>query len=143
MLQVNGCLSYSEKVPDGFYVVHGMDPYVWSMCMDQQENGRVPSLESLKALDPCSDSSIGAVLIDRRGDPGLKELQNAVFRISQSCITTEAVVKQLAKLVFNHMGLVYQSYRWGSCLINFLVSKCFINKMISMLFFWGLKGFSI
>ncbi|KAJ9181444.1 hypothetical protein P3X46_009576 [Hevea brasiliensis] len=101
---VSGCLSYFDKIPDGFYQIHGMDPYVWTVCSDLQENGRIPSIESLKSVDPSADSSLEVVLIDRRSDPSLKELQNRVHSISCSCITTKEVVDQLAKLVCNRMG---------------------------------------
>lgn len=101
---VNGCLSYFDKVPDGFYLIHGMDPYVWTMCTDLQENGRIPSLELLKSIDSSIGSSVEAVLVDRRSDPGLKELHNRVLSISCSCITTKEVVDQLAKLVCSRMG---------------------------------------
>ncbi|GAV85435.1 Pkinase_Tyr domain-containing protein/EDR1 domain-containing protein [Cephalotus follicularis] len=101
---VNGCLSYFDKIPDGFYVIHGIDPYVWTVCTDLHENGRIPSLESLRSVDPIANSSIEVVLIDRRSDPSLKELQNRVHGISCSCITLKEVVDQLAKLVCNRMG---------------------------------------
>lgn len=104
MYQVNGSLSYFDKVPDGFYLVNGLDPYAWSVCTDLNENGRIPSIESLRSVDPSSDSSIEVVLIDRRSDSSLKELQNRVINISCSCVTTKEVVDQLAKLVCNHMG---------------------------------------
>ncbi|KAH9738423.1 serine/threonine-protein kinase CTR1 [Citrus sinensis] len=68
------------------------------------ENGRIPSIESLRSVDPSSDSLIEVVLIDRRSDPSLKELQNRVVNISCTCITTQEVVDQLAKLVCNRMG---------------------------------------
>ncbi|XP_019179574.1 PREDICTED: serine/threonine-protein kinase CTR1-like [Ipomoea nil] len=101
---VNGCLSYFDKIPDGFYLIHGMDPYVWIVCSDLQESGRIPSLESLKAADPSILPSVEVTLIDRRTDPSLKELQNRIHNLSPSCITTKEVVDQLAKLVCNHMG---------------------------------------
>ncbi|XP_048321304.1 serine/threonine-protein kinase CTR1 isoform X6 [Ziziphus jujuba] len=101
---VNGCLSYFDKVPDGFYLIHGMNPYIWTVCTDLQENGRIPSLESLKSVDPSIESSIEAILVDRRSDPSLKELQNRVHGISSGCINTKEVVDQLAKLVCNRMG---------------------------------------
>lgn len=101
---MNGCLSYSDKIPDGFCLIHGMDSYVWTVCADLQESGRIPSLESLKSMDPSFDSSIEVVLIDQRNDPSLKELQNRVLSLSCSCITTKEVVDQLAKLVCNRMG---------------------------------------
>ena len=101
---MNGCLSYFDKVPDGFYLIHGMNPYVWSVCTELQENGRIPSIESLRSVDPTTESSIEVVLIDRRSDPSLKEFQNRVLNISSSCITTKEVVDQLAKLVCNRMG---------------------------------------
>ncbi|KAG6745143.1 hypothetical protein POTOM_051787 [Populus tomentosa] len=87
--QVSGCLSYLDKIPDGFYLIHGMDPYVWTVCTDSQENGRTPSIESLKSVDPNADSSMEVVLIDQRSDPCLKELQNRVHSISCSCVTTK------------------------------------------------------
>ncbi|KAL0309584.1 UNVERIFIED_CONTAM: Serine/threonine-protein kinase CTR1 [Sesamum radiatum] len=101
---VNGCLSYFDKVLDGFYMIHGMDPYVWALCSDHQENGRIPSIESLKTIDPAFVSSVEVILVDRQGDPSLKELQNRVHTLSSSCTTTKEVVEQLAKLVCNHMG---------------------------------------
>ncbi|KAK2981503.1 hypothetical protein RJ640_030965 [Escallonia rubra] len=100
----NGCLSYFDKVPDGFYLIHGMDPYVWTICTDLQESGRIPSIESLKAIDPASESGVEVVLIDRKSDPSLKELQNRIHSVSCNCITTKEVVDQLAKLICNRMG---------------------------------------
>ncbi|KAF8397814.1 hypothetical protein HHK36_016738 [Tetracentron sinense] len=101
---VNGCLSYVDKVPDGFYLIHGMDPYIWTVCTNLQENGRVPSIESLYSVDPRDDSSFEVVLIDKHSDPVLKELQNSVLSLFHSCITTKEVVDQLATVVCNHMG---------------------------------------
>ncbi|KAL3825805.1 hypothetical protein ACJIZ3_021834 [Penstemon smallii] len=101
---VNGCLSYFDKVPDGFYSIHGMDPYVWAVCSDLQESGSIPSLESLKAVDPAIVTSVEVISVDRRGDPSLKELHNRIHSLSSSCITTKEVVDQLAKLVCNHTG---------------------------------------
>ncbi|KAG5556653.1 hypothetical protein RHGRI_007058 [Rhododendron griersonianum] len=102
--RVNGCLSYFDRIPDGFYFIHGMDPYVWTVCNDLQENGRIPSIESLKAIGPGMDSSIEVILIDRRSDPSLKDLQNRIDSISRNCITTEEVIEQLAKIVCSRMG---------------------------------------
>jgi serine/threonine-protein kinase CTR1 len=102
--QVNGCLSYSDKIPDGFYLIHGMDSYVWTVCTDLQENSRIPSVDSLKSVHPRIDSSLEVVLVDRRSDASLRELQNMVHNISCSSITTTEVVDQLSKLVCNCMG---------------------------------------
>ncbi|XP_074276817.1 serine/threonine-protein kinase CTR1-like [Silene latifolia] len=96
---VNGCLSYFDKIPDGFYHIYGMDPYVWSMCADLQESGRIPSIETLKSVDPVNESSLEVVLIDRHSDAKLKEFQNQALDISSNCITSEDLVDQLANLV--------------------------------------------
>ncbi|CDY10360.1 BnaCnng02610D [Brassica napus] len=101
---VNGCLSYYDKVPDGFYMIDGLDPYIWTLCIDLNESGRIPSIESLRAIDSGVDSSLEAILVDRRVDPAFKELHNRVHDISCSCITTKEVVDQLAKLICNRMG---------------------------------------
>ncbi|KAM7468294.1 hypothetical protein LguiB_015856 [Lonicera macranthoides] len=101
---VNGCLSYFDKVPDGFYLIHGMDPYVWTICNDLQESGRIPSLDSLKAMDPSVESPVEVILVDRRTDSSLKELQNRIHSMSSNCITTKEVVDHLAKLICKRMG---------------------------------------
>lgn len=101
---VNGCLSYFDKIPDGFYIIHGMNSYVWTVCIDLQEDGHMPTIESLKSIESCFESSMEVVLIDRRSDPSLKELQNRAHNISSTCITTKDVVDQLAKLVCSRMG---------------------------------------
>ncbi|XP_073223308.1 serine/threonine-protein kinase CTR1 isoform X1 [Cicer arietinum] len=81
-----------------------MDSYVWTVCTDLQENSRIPSVDTLKSVHPRIDSSLEVVLVDRRGDPTLRELQNIVHNISCSSITTTEVVDQLSKLVCNCMG---------------------------------------
>lgn len=103
LVQVNGSLSYFDRIQDGFYIVNGMDPYAWTISADQ---GRMPSFDSLKAIDPHDDLSITVVLIDQLRDPILKELQNWVLNISSSWVSTKDVIDQLACLVCNQMGYV-------------------------------------
>ncbi|XXG73028.1 hypothetical protein AAC387_Pa07g2010 [Persea americana] len=118
---VNGSLSYYDKVPDGFYLIHGMEQYVWTVCTNLQENGRVPSIESLRSVDP-SNSSVKVLLIDKRGDPGLMELETMAFSLSGGCATTVEVVDQLAKLVCSRMGGTASTeksdlvLRWKECI---------------------------
>lgn len=81
-----------------------MDPYVWTISTDLKETGRIPSFESLKAVDPSEDFSIDVILVDRHRDPALKELQNRALSHSSSWITAKQVVDELANLVCNHMG---------------------------------------
>lgn len=102
--QVNGCLSYSDKIPDGFYLIHGMDSFVWTMCTDLHENGRIPSVDMLKSVNPCVVPSLEVVMVDRCSDPSLRDLQNNVHNISCTSITTTDVVDKLSKLVCNRMG---------------------------------------
>ncbi|KAK8643299.1 hypothetical protein V6N13_012602 [Hibiscus sabdariffa] len=117
---VNGILSYFDRIPDGFYLVNGMDPYAWTISADQGEIGQMPSFESLKAINPHDDLSITVVLIDRLRDPSLKELQNWVLNISNSWISTKEAISQLACLVCNQLGGAASSeqgvYRqWKEC----------------------------
>ncbi|KAI3743502.1 hypothetical protein L1987_61212 [Smallanthus sonchifolius] len=100
----NGCLSYFDKMPDGFYFIHGMDPYVWTMCSNPQESGQIPSLESLKSVTSGIESAFGVTVIDRLTDPSLRELQNQIHSISSSSVTKTKIVDQLARLVCNQMG---------------------------------------
>ncbi|PPR95579.1 hypothetical protein GOBAR_AA25087 [Gossypium barbadense] len=118
--RVNGSLSYFDRLPDGIYQVNGMDPYAWTLSADQGEIGLMPSIESLRAIDPHADSSITVVLIDRIRDPSLKELQNWVLKISSSWISTKDAINRLACLVCNQMGGAASSeedvYRqWKEC----------------------------
>uniref|UniRef100_A0A5B7CA37 non-specific serine/threonine protein kinase n=1 Tax=Davidia involucrata TaxID=16924 RepID=A0A5B7CA37_DAVIN len=114
---VNGCLSYHDKVPDGFYLIHGMDPYVWTISTDLQETGRVPSFESLKAVYPSSDLPIEVILIDKSRDPGLQELHNRALSLSSSLDSGKEVVDQLAELVCSRMGGVASTGEdcFGNC----------------------------
>ncbi|CAL9781909.1 unnamed protein product [Musa acuminata subsp. burmannicoides] len=116
---VNGCLSYHDKIPDGFYLIQGMDPFVWTLCADVEEENRIPSVESLKTVHPC-DSSIEVALVDRQYDPDLRQLQNVVAGLSCSCATPKDMVDQLASLVCSHMGGTAFSEedllrRWKEC----------------------------
>ncbi|KAK6152330.1 hypothetical protein DH2020_014965 [Rehmannia glutinosa] len=96
--------SMGLEVPDGFYSIHGMDPYIWAVCSDLQESGRIPSLNSLNTVDPAILSSVEVISVDRRGDSSLRELQKRIHTVSSSSITTKEVVDELAKLVCGHMG---------------------------------------
>ncbi|XP_021890586.1 serine/threonine-protein kinase CTR1-like isoform X1 [Carica papaya] len=118
---VHGCLSYYDNFPNGFYLIHGMDPYTWSICTDQPEISQIPSLESLKSLDPSDDLSVNVVLIDKSKDPGLREIQNRVLSLSNSWVTVRDVIHQLANLVCNYMGGTVSPVedglgrRWSEC----------------------------
>lgn len=101
---MNGCLSYHDRIPDGFYMMHGMDPYVWTISTDMQEVGRVPSFESLKMLGPADDMPVEVVLIDNSRDHGLKELHNLVLSLSSSWVSVQDAIVQIAQLVCSHMG---------------------------------------
>ncbi|KAJ1288982.1 hypothetical protein BS78_02G130700 [Paspalum vaginatum] len=100
---VNGSLSYNSTIPDGFYLIHGMDPFVWSLCTDIHEENRIPSMESLKSVCP-DDSSIQAILIDRRADFELGMLESYASSLLSSSADAKDVVIQLAKFISSRMG---------------------------------------
>ncbi|KAD3337540.1 hypothetical protein E3N88_33060 [Mikania micrantha] len=100
----NGCLSYFDKIPDGFYFIYGMDPYVWTVCSNPRESGQIPSLESLKSVTSGIESALGVTVIDRLTDPKLRELQSQIQSIYSVSVPTTEVVEQLARLVCNQMG---------------------------------------
>ncbi|KAF0911546.1 hypothetical protein E2562_011176 [Oryza meyeriana var. granulata] len=116
---VNGSLSYRNTIPDGFYLIHGMDPFVWSLCTDVLEENRIPSMESLKSIRP-DDSSIQAILIDRRTDFDLGMLENYASSFLSSSADMKDVINQLAKLVSSRMGGTTSNEesflpRWKEC----------------------------
>jgi hypothetical protein len=103
IFQVNGCLSYADKISDGFYNILGMNPHLWLMCNDEEEGRRLPPLISLKAVDP-SETSMEVVLVDRRGDSRLKELEDKAQELYCASENTLMLVEKLGKLVAIYMG---------------------------------------
>ncbi|XP_042507271.1 serine/threonine-protein kinase CTR1 isoform X2 [Macadamia integrifolia] len=102
-LWVSGCLSYSDKISDGFYNILGMNPCLWVMCNELEEGRRLPSLLSLKSVDP-NDTSMEVVLVDRRGDSRLKELEAKAQELYNASANTLMLVEKLGKLVSIYMG---------------------------------------
>ncbi|KAL6578422.1 hypothetical protein OROMI_010750 [Orobanche minor] len=102
-LWVSGCLSYGDKIPDGFYNILGMNPYLWIMCNDLEEGKRMPSLMALKTVDP-NDTTLEVTLLDRHGDSQLRELEDKAQEIYFSAESTLVLAEKLGKLVAVHMG---------------------------------------
>ncbi|CAH9065802.1 unnamed protein product [Cuscuta epithymum] len=102
-LWVSGCLSYFDKITDGFYNILGMNPYLWVMCNNMEEGSRLPSLMALKGTEH-SDTSMEVVLIDRRGDAKLRELEDKAQEIFFAAENTLVLAEKLGKLVAVHMG---------------------------------------
>ncbi|XP_017603401.1 serine/threonine-protein kinase CTR1 isoform X1 [Gossypium arboreum] len=102
-LWVSGCLSYNDKISDGFYNILGMNPYLWVMCNELEEGRRLPPLMSLKEIEP-SETSMEVVLVDRRGDSCLKELEDKAQELYCASENTLMLVEKLGKLVAIYMG---------------------------------------
>ncbi|KAG8369176.1 hypothetical protein BUALT_Bualt15G0124000 [Buddleja alternifolia] len=102
-LWVSGCLSYTDKISDGFYNILGMNPYLWLMCNDLEEGRRMPSLMALKTVEP-NDTSLEVILMDRRGDSQLRELEDKAQEIFFSTESTLVLAEKLGKLVAVYMG---------------------------------------
>ncbi|OMO57583.1 hypothetical protein COLO4_35264 [Corchorus olitorius] len=102
-LWVSGCLSYSDKISDGFYNILGMNPYLWLMCNEVEEGSRLPSLMSLKEIEP-SETSMEVVLVDKRGDRRLKELEEKAQELYCASENTLVLAEKLGQLVAIYMG---------------------------------------
>ncbi|GAU46717.1 hypothetical protein TSUD_244100 [Trifolium subterraneum] len=103
-LWVTGCLSYTDKISDGFYNILGMNPYLWLMCNDTGEEGNfLPTLMALKAVEP-KESSLEVILIDRREDSRLKVLQDKAQELYSASENALVLVEKLGKLVAIFMG---------------------------------------
>ncbi|KAI4307511.1 hypothetical protein L6164_030689 [Bauhinia variegata] len=105
-LWVSGCLSYSDKISDGFYNILGMNPYLWVMCNEVEEGKRLPTLVALKEVEP-SETSLEVVLVDRQEDSRLKELHDKAQELYCASENTLVLVEQLGKLVAVCMGGTY------------------------------------
>ncbi|XP_047319947.1 serine/threonine-protein kinase CTR1-like [Impatiens glandulifera] len=119
---LNGSMTYHDQVSDGFYMINGMDPYLWSISTDFQEAGRVPSFESLKGIDPSDGLSIEVTLVDKFTDPGLKELHHWILSLPTNLMTSIEVTQLLADLVYSRMGgdascgEERSNYHWKDCI---------------------------
>lgn len=102
-LQVSNCLGYEDRIEDGFYEVWGMSPYVWSMCTDSNELGRMPPLDSLRNVSP-ADATFEVILVDRNGDPDLKELEDRAIGIAYNSQEVLDLAAKLAQMVAAKMG---------------------------------------
>ncbi|KAB2023666.1 hypothetical protein ES319_D06G034100v1 [Gossypium barbadense] len=102
-LWVSGCLSYSDKISDGFYSILGMNPYLWVMCNEFEEGRRLPPLMSLKEIEP-NETSMEVFLVDKRGDNRLKELEDKAQELYCASENTLVLVEKLGKLVAIYMG---------------------------------------
>lgn len=100
---MSGCLSYSDKITDGFYNILGMDPYLWLMCNELEEGRRMPSLIALSSVEP-NDSSLEVILVDRRGDSQLRELEDKAQEIYFSAECNLTLAEELGKLVALSLG---------------------------------------
>lgn len=102
-LWVTGCLSYSEKISDGFYNILGMKSYLWLMFNDFVEGRRMPSLTVLKTVES-NDASLEVILVDRQGDSQLRELEDKAQDIYFYAKSTLVLAEILGKLVALYMG---------------------------------------
>lgn len=102
-LWVSGSLSYADKISDGFYNILGMNPYLWVMCNATEDGKQIPSLMALKGTEP-SETSMEVVLIDRRGDSRLRELEDKAQEIYFAAENTLVLAENLGKLVAVYMG---------------------------------------
>ncbi|BBN20086.1 sterile alpha motif and leucine zipper containing kinase AZK [Marchantia polymorpha subsp. ruderalis] len=100
---VSNCLSYDDRIEDGFYEVWGMSPYVWSMCTDSNELGRMPPLENLRSVHP-SDATFEVVLVDRNMDPSLRELEDKAVGLAYDSTEVLDMASKLSIMVANVMG---------------------------------------
>ncbi|XP_047076981.1 serine/threonine-protein kinase CTR1-like [Lolium rigidum] len=100
---VNGCLSYSDKLSDGFYLIQGMDPFIWTLCTDVQDGGRIPSIDSLRALNP-TESSLEVVIVDKVADYDLRQHISTAIDVSRTCVDSKEITARLAGIVSVKMG---------------------------------------
>ena len=101
--QVNGCLSWGDKIAHGFYNIMGIDPHLWAMCHVAEEGRRLPSLAALRAVD-ATESSLEVVLVDKGADSVLLDLERRALNLVRALGVTLYLVRSLAVLVSDHMG---------------------------------------
>ncbi|CAK9272810.1 unnamed protein product [Sphagnum jensenii] len=99
---VSNCLGYDDRIEDGFYEVWGMSPYVWAMCTDNNELGRIPPLAALQSVS--TSESFEVVLVDRNDDQDLRELEDKAVGLAYDCQEVLDLATRLAQMVASIMG---------------------------------------
>ncbi|KAK8462284.1 hypothetical protein SEVIR_1G181300v4 [Setaria viridis] len=80
-----------------------MDPFIWTLCNDVHDGGRVPSIESLKAVNP-TESAIEAVIVDKVADYELRQLISMAMDVSRNRADSKEIATRLAGFVSARMG---------------------------------------
>ncbi|KAG1326366.1 hypothetical protein COCNU_01G003000 [Cocos nucifera] len=141
-LWVNGCLSFSDKISDGFYNILGMDPHLWTMCNESEEGKRMPLLMALKAVDP-TESSLEVVLVDRHADSGLMKLENRALELYYASGITLELAKKLARLVSDSMGFITNMVIYPTAVVIWrskrfpFVSLLWTGNLVGLVWFMG------
>lgn len=73
------------------------------MCNEDEEGSRLPSLMSLKEIEP-SETSMEVIIVDRRGDARLKALEDKAQELYCASENMLVLVEKLGKLVAIYMG---------------------------------------
>lgn len=100
---VNGNLGYNEKLDDGFYHIYGINPYIWTICSGAGEKGRMPSLESLRAMNHL-EVSVEVVYVNRSCDSYIQELEDRAITLAYESADARQLSEVLGKLVSDTMG---------------------------------------
>lgn len=97
------------------------------MCNDFEEGRRLPPLMSLRTIEP-SETSMEVILVDRRGDSRLKELEDKAQELYCASESTLVLVEKLGKLVAIYMGYVLNNLTLVAYIFFFflLLFKCIL-----------------
>lgn len=136
---MTGCLNFEDRIEDGFFDLRGLSPAAWALCADPSQRGRMPPLESLRALNPGpSDPSLGlefeAALFHRQRDPQLRELEDAAVEEGFMATEVKALARRIGVLVAQHLGWV-DSPLLQICVNSFTESKVFLCCFVPFAFF--------
>jgi serine/threonine-protein kinase CTR1 len=80
-----------------------MDPFIWTLCTDVQDGGRIPSIDSLRALNP-TESSLEVVIVDKVADYDLRQHISTAIDVSRTCVDSKEITARLAGIVSVKMG---------------------------------------
>ena len=81
-----------------------MNPYVWALCSNREEDGgRLPRLDLLKAVNP-KDTQMEVIMIDTHMDARLCELKNQARSFALTATNSQVLASQIGKLVCESMG---------------------------------------
>jgi len=80
-----------------------MQPYVYSLCVEDAQRGRMPPLDMLRRAGP-SEAAFDVALVNRTVDLELRDMEDEAVGLAYAASEVQALAQKLGVLVAQRMG---------------------------------------